>query len=142
MACAKYAGNLHSRKRKMQRRNLHIVQRRCMPRFGMAATWHKRKVGARLRLAIEAVNKRPADIARQFSVSPSKLGNWMRGDDYPSEWFVVQFCDRFNVSMDYLYRGLVSTAMADPLADALWAAERALPPDPEEAAPLAAESER
>lgn len=101
----------------------------------MAATWHKRKVGSRLRIAIEAVDKRPAEIARLFDVSPSKLGNWMRGDDYPSEWFVVRFCDRFNISMDYLYRGRVSTAMDRPLADALWAAEQALPPDQVEPAP-------
>lgn len=103
----------------------------------MAATWHKRKVGSRLRLMIEAAGQRPVDITRRFpGVTAPKLGNWMRGDDYPSEWFVVQFCDRFNLSMDYLYRGRVSVSMDPTLADALWAAEQASLQDQEaEAAP-------
>lgn len=80
-------------------------------------------VGERLRMAIEAVGKRPVDICRTFGVAPSKLGNWMRGDHYPDPWFLVRFCDRFSVSADYFYRGKVSPAMDGPLADELWAAE-------------------
>ena len=96
----------------------------------MAATVHKRRVGSRLRIAIEAVGKRQADIVRIFpDVTASKLNNWLRGDDYPSEWFIVRFCDRFNLSMDWIYRGRVSVAMDASLADILWAAEQALPRD-------------
>lgn len=99
----------------------------------MAATWHRRRVGSRLRVAIEATGKSQVEIARQFGVSPSKLGNWLRGDNYPDEMFLSRFCERFNISMDYLYRGQVAAAMAGPVADALWAAERALGSDPAEA---------
>lgn len=101
----------------------------------MPASWHRRKVGARLRVAIEALNQSPADIGRLFNVSQSKLGNWLRGDHYPDEFFVAAFCDRFNISMDYLYRGRMPTEMAGPLADALWAAEAASSPDQAAAEP-------
>jgi hypothetical protein len=113
---------------------------RCQPP-AMAATVHKRRVGSRLRIAIEAVGKRQADIVRLFpDVTASKLNNWLRGDDYPSEWFVVRFCDRFNLSMDWIYRGRVSVAMDVSLADILWAAEQALAPDPADEAVQAHES--
>lgn len=95
----------------------------------MAATEHKIQVGRRLRIAIEAVGKRPAEIARMFDgVTQPKLGNWMRGDDYPAEWFVVNFCDRFNITTDWIYRGRIAVSMDAALADALWIAEQKLPP--------------
>ena len=78
-----------------------------------------------MRTAIEALGKKQVEICRMFDVAPSKLGNWMRGEHYPDPWFIVRFCNRFNVSADYFYRGLVSSAMDGPLADALWAAEEA-----------------
>lgn len=90
---------------------------------GVSATSHKLQVGDRLRTAIEAVGKKQVEICRMFGVAPSKLGNWLRGEHYPDPWFIVRFCDRFNVSADYFYRGRVSSAMDAPLADALWAAE-------------------
>lgn len=109
-------------------------QRRDCHRRSMVATVHKRRVGSRLRIAFEAIEKKQADISRLFpDATPSKIGNWLRGDDYPNEWFLVRFCDRFNISMDWIYRGRVSVAMDTSLADALWAAEQALPQDPEEA---------
>jgi len=89
------------------------------------ATSHKLLVGDRLRMAIEALGKRPVDVCRIFDVAPSKLGNWMRGEHYPDPWFIVRFCDRFNVTADFFYRGRVSSAMDAPLADALWAKEEA-----------------
>lgn len=89
---------------------------------GMGKTQHRKDVGENLRLAIEAVGETQASICRAFKVTPSNLGNWLRGDSYPSEWFVVQFCDRYDISADWIYRGKVS-ASAAPLADALWKAQ-------------------
>ena len=94
-----------------------------MRQSGVIATSHKLLVGDRLRTAIEALGKKQVEICRMFGVAPSKLGNWMRGEHYPDPWFIVRFCDRFNVSADYFYRGRVSSAMDGSLADALWAAE-------------------
>lgn len=90
----------------------------------VSETLHKGQVGRRLRATIEALGVTPAAVAKAFDVSPSKLGNWLRGDNYPSEWFVKRFCDRYGVTMDWLYRGMVS-GIDKGLADTLWASEEA-----------------
>jgi transcriptional regulator with XRE-family HTH domain len=100
----------------------------------MDAATHKVQVGQRLRLAIEALNLKQVEVAAAFTVSPPKLGNWLRGDDYPNEWFIFRFCERYSVTTDWLYRGRVSVGMAKPLADSLWEAEQASTPDRVEAA--------
>ena len=91
----------------------------------MSADRHKQEVGARLDLAIQALGLTQAAVARKFEVAPSRLGNWIRGDNYPDEWFLKQFCDRYNITTDWIYRGVVSSAMAGPVADALFAASAA-----------------
>ena len=88
----------------------------------MTPRQHKMNVGDRLRTSIEALNLSQAEVARAFGVSPSNLGNWLRGDAYPNPLFVKQFCDRYGVNADYLYRGEVS-ALPVKLADALVAAQ-------------------
>lgn len=103
----------------------------CIARLGgamhhscMDATMHKIEVGGRLRLAIEALGKSQAEVARAMGVSPTKLNNWLRGDNYPSNLVIVALCDRYNITADWLLRGAVS-GMASPLADALWGAASA-----------------
>lgn len=93
---------------------------------------HKRDVGSRLRIAIQALGLSQAEVARQLDMSPSKLGNWLRGDDYPNEWKLYLFCTRHNVSADWIYRGQVAAAMAKPLADSLWEAGQASPEEQRE----------
>jgi transcriptional regulator with XRE-family HTH domain len=93
----------------------------------MAGSEHKKEVGDRLLLTIQAVGRTQAEIARAFDVSPSKLGNWIRGENYPDPRFLLAFCERYAVTMDWLYRGRVSSAMDAPLADALWAASQEKP---------------
>lgn len=90
----------------------------------MDATMHKRKVGSHLKMAIEALGLRQHQVAKEFGVSPSKLGNWVRGDNYPDEYFVKRFCERYQVSADWIYLGKVY-GMPSPLADTLWKAEEA-----------------
>lgn len=85
----------------------------------MDATMHRTLVGSRLRITLEALNLSQADVARIFEVSPSKLGNWLRGDNYPNEWFLVRFCERYNITSDWILRGVVA-GVASPLADDLW----------------------
>ena len=112
-------------KRNQQAEFLHSILSQWVRQSDVTSNSHKRLVGDRLRIAIEALGKRPVDICRMFDVAQPKLGNWMRGDHYPDPWFIVRFCDRFNLSADYFYRGRVSSAMDCSLADALWAAEGA-----------------
>jgi transcriptional regulator with XRE-family HTH domain len=103
-------------------------------------TIHRAQVGRRLRAAIDILGLTQTDVAKTLGASPSKLGNWIRGDNYPSEWFVKQFCDRYGITTDWLYRGLVFGMDAN-LADALWKFERAppvaAPPKPKGRAPPA-----
>lgn len=98
----------------------------------MSNSLHRRQTGARLAVAIQAIGKSQAEICRALGVSPSKLGNWLRGDYYPDPYFVSRFCDRFSVTTDWIYRGQVSSPMGDALADALWAAAQAFESDLEE----------
>ena len=98
----------------------------------MSETVHKIQVGRRLRAAIEALGFSQTDVANLLDIAPSKLGNWLRGDNYPSEWFIKRFCDRYGVTTDWIYRGIV-TGMPSPLADRLWKFEKTILP--KEAAP-------
>lgn len=89
---------------------------------------HKVEVGRRLRVAIEAIEKSQAFVVKALhdstGVTAPKLGNWLRGDNYPDEWFVKCFCDRFGVTTDWIYRGIVTGVASDRLADELWKAEQ------------------
>ena len=84
---------------------------------------HKQEVGRRLRTALQALNLKQADLSREFGDSPQKINNWLRGDNYPDEWFLYRFCSRYGVSTDYLYRGVVTGVSVPALASALFSAE-------------------
>lgn len=116
-----YAGILHV----VKRRNVCIARKPAWPENpAMGNTRHKIEVGRRLRIAIEALEISQADVARELSVTPSKLGNWLRGENYPDEWFISRFCDRYGITTDWIYRGVVSES-ASGRASALWKAARA-----------------
>jgi transcriptional regulator with XRE-family HTH domain len=85
----------------------------------MSETLHKTQVGRRLRDAIKVLGISQTEVGKDLGASPSKIGNWIRGDHYPSEWFVKQFCDRYGITTEWIYRGIV-TGMAKRLADPLW----------------------
>lgn len=89
------------------------------------ASVHKVQVGERLRLAIEALGLTQAAVARSLGVSPTKLGNWIRGDNYPPPLILVQLADRWNITSDWLIRGKIA-GTASPLADELWKSASAL----------------
>lgn len=84
---------------------------------------HRVEVGENLRIAVQAImdatSKSQAEIARQFDASPQKLGNWLRGDDYPNPLWIKRFCHRYGVTTDWIYRGTPVAVMAASLADAL-----------------------
>lgn len=85
---------------------------------------HKQLVGRRLRSAIESLGMSQAQVAREMAVSSQKLNNWLRGDNYPDEWFVYRFCTRYGITTDWLYRGVVA-GVPQALAGALFAAAEA-----------------
>ena len=90
---------------------------------------HVNFVAQQFQLALEALHITQAEVARTLGVSPSKLGNWKRGDNYPDPFLMTVFCDRYNVSMDFLYRGVIhglSKDLADGLARAKAAGSEAI----------------
>jgi ribosome-binding protein aMBF1 (putative translation factor) len=82
-------------------------------------TEQARIIGQRLRLAIQTTGRSQKFIAEQFGVSPSKLNNWLAGTHYPNQEFVTAFCERYGITTDWIYRGVVS-GMPKDLADKLW----------------------
>jgi transcriptional regulator with XRE-family HTH domain len=100
----------------------------------VSETLHKLEVGRRLRAAIEALGLTQAGVASTLNTAPSKLGNWLRGDNYPAAWFVKRFCDRYGITTDWIYRGIVSGIDSD-LADKLWRSEQKTEPEPTAGAP-------
>ena len=103
--------------------------------LGMESSEHKIAVGKRLRLTIETLELRQIDVARQFGISPSKLGNWLRGVNYPETLALIEFCDTYKLTMDWFLRG-PAAGVPGPLADILWRAGEAAKAD----APSKAES--
>jgi transcriptional regulator with XRE-family HTH domain len=98
--------------------NLHVADHQ-----PVSDTLHRTEVGRRLRAAIEALGLTLTAVGKTLDTSPSKMGNWLRGDSYPSEWFIKQFCDRYGITTDWIYRGIVSGMPAE-LANALWKSEQ------------------
>jgi DNA-binding transcriptional regulator YiaG len=102
---------------------------------GMPVTPHKRFVGNNLRLAIEAVETSQAAFARRMGLSSTtKLGNWLRGDNYPDPAFLARVCEEYGLTMDWFYRAQkagVASGVAAHLPSVAPASEggsRAAPP--------------
>lgn len=91
---------------------------------GMSNSAHRRQTGSRLRIAIESLGKTQVEICNAFGVSPPKLGNWLRGDHYPDPYFIARFCNRYNITADWIYRNQAG-GVAGALGDALWEAAKA-----------------
>lgn len=66
---------------------------------------HKQSVAANLRVIIAVIGGKQNEIARRIGSTPSKLGNWMRGDNYPDPWSMYLLCEFYGVTMDWIYRG-------------------------------------
>lgn len=79
---------------------------------------HREQVGHRLAVTIEALHLEKIEVARFLGISTSKLGNWLAGRNYPDEYLLSRFCDRYGVTADWLYRGRLYGLPAE-LADSL-----------------------
>lgn len=96
----------------------------------MSNTDHRHRVAANLAAAIDATTVTQAEFCRRFGVSPSKLGNWLRGNHYPDPYVMSAFCEAEGVTMDWIYRGRragVMSAVAERLAAASGASLAAEP---------------
>ena len=87
---------------------------------------HLASVAQNLERAMEALGLTKSELARSMDITLQKLGNWMRGDNYPDPYKLTLFCERFGVTMDFIYRGKISGLQKD-VADGLAKAEQASP---------------
>jgi transcriptional regulator with XRE-family HTH domain len=93
------------------------------PQMPATPALYREFVGDNLRTAIEATGHSQAAVARAIGVSPSRLGNWLRGDNFPNPWEMRRFCDLYGVTMDWLYRRRVYGLPAELAAHLASAAE-------------------
>lgn len=119
-ACGNNAADLHAKA------SVFCMDSSSSPRHlgEMDATQHKRLIGWRLRVAIDVLDKSYKEVAEQFGINPSRLGNWMRGDDYPAPLFIDEFCRRYPITADWIYLGR-SAGVSGQVGDDLYAAEQA-----------------
>jgi transcriptional regulator with XRE-family HTH domain len=107
---------------------LHTCQQVVLSDFSFPA-WHsepmteddyKHSVGRRLKIAVEAVMAKEgitqAEVARKMRISPSRLGNYFRGEHYPNPYHVWLFCQRYGVTADWIYGELIP-GLRDDLRD-------------------------
>ena len=76
-------------------------------------------VAQNMERAMEALGLTRSDAAKTMGISLQKLGNWLRPDNYPDPYLITVFCDRYGVTTDFIYRGIVSGLqknVADDLA--------------------------
>lgn len=66
------------------------------------------QIGRRLRLTIDITHDSMAVWAREFEVSHHKLGNWLRGDNFPDPVILVEYCSSNCLTMDWFYRGITT----------------------------------
>ena len=60
----------------------------------------------RLVALMDERNLKPAQITRELGISGSSFTDWKKGKGSPSLDVVVKFADYFNVSLDYIVRGV------------------------------------
>lgn len=99
---------------------VHAKRKQAAPAGGALA--HKEFVGRNLRITIAAIGMRQADAAREMGISPSKLGNWLRGDNYPDPFLVTRFAADHAAPLEMIYQG--TAAFAPPSLAAAYAEAR------------------
>lgn len=68
----------------------------------------RRMTGDRLRMSRIALGKTQAELARVLLISPQRWNNYERGARPIDIEFAVRLCERFGLTLDWLYRGVMS----------------------------------
>jgi transcriptional regulator with XRE-family HTH domain len=71
-------------------------------------------------MAVEAMMDKhevtQAEIARKIGITPQRLSNYLRSDNYPNQYVLWLFCRRWGVTSDWIYQGTIS-GLPSELAD-------------------------
>ena len=65
-------------------------------------------VGERLKMFRKTLGVRQVDLAKEFSWSPQKWGQWENGVRNPNVSDMIKLAERYGVTLDYIYRGDMS----------------------------------
>lgn len=65
----------------------------------------QRMVGSRLQMTRIALGKTQAELARVLLISPQRWNNYERGARPIDIEFAIRLCERFSITLDWLYRG-------------------------------------
>lgn len=76
-----------------------------MEQLILAQSDHMVAVGSRLRRLIRALGIKYVEAAADMGISKNHLGNWMRGDAYPTPYELYKFCRVRGVTTDYIFLG-------------------------------------
>ena len=63
------------------------------------------EIGARLRAARVALGLSQAELARGIGVRPNTYNQWESGKRLVDPLVAADICDRFGITMDWIYRG-------------------------------------
>ncbi len=64
-------------------------------------------VGARIRALRHEAEISQSGLATILDVSPGAIGNWEQGQGCPTIKQALKICRKFNVSLDYIFRGRI-----------------------------------
>ena len=67
----------------------------------------------RIRAVRVALNLRPIEVCRAIGVSKTQYSQWESGKNWPDSADAIRFCERYGVSMDWIYRGQAGTLPRD-----------------------------
>lgn len=62
-------------------------------------------VGARLKATREALGIRPVEICQELDIQQNKYSQWENGKSRPNLDDMIRFCERYDVALDWIYRG-------------------------------------
>lgn len=66
----------------------------------------RKEVGDRLKKVRELIDPNRTRIAEEFGTSHTTWSHWERGNAFPDEVVMIEFCNKYDVSMDFIYRGV------------------------------------
>lgn len=84
----------------------------------MTPAEYKQFVAANLRAIVAVIGGNQSDVAAAIGASKSKFGNWLRGDNFPDPHAMWLLCERYGVTMDWIFRGRIF-GLPGHLADGL-----------------------
>ena len=75
----------------------------------------------RLKATRIAFNPNAAEVSRALGIHPPTLNAWELGRNFPSEPFIVRFCDIVSCPVDWIYKGVdgIIVKMPTELAESL-----------------------